>query len=166
MSRGKKILPVFSREPPDTDASLRGGGPLPPRPRGGSGPRPASAPAGGSSGGAGCRAGWPAPRPGCRARTGGGCRRRRSAASWGGSAAAFPGAGPWRNARVAEEDMNRPAGARFIQENTKPLILMNTAKNNTFRAFHLTEKPKSSICPTHCFSVEKSFHNLRVLRFS
>ena len=69
---------------------------LPPRPRAGSGPRPAAAPAGGSSVGAGCRAGWRAPRPGCRARTGGGCRRRRSAASWGGSVSASPAAGPWR----------------------------------------------------------------------
>lgn len=92
-------LYAISVEPPVPDVFLREGEPLPLPPRGGSGPRPAAAPAGESSAGAGCRAGWPAPPPGCRVRTGGGCRRMRSAASWGGSAAVLPAAGPWRNKR-------------------------------------------------------------------
>lgn len=75
---------------------VRGGGPLPPPPTAGSGPRPVAAPSGGSSAGAGCRAGWRAAPPGCRVKTGGGCRRKRSAASWGGSDAEFPAAGPCR----------------------------------------------------------------------
>ncbi len=71
-----------------------GGGTLPPQPRGGSGPLSVAAPAGGSSAGAAHRAGWPAPPPECRVRTGGGYRRKRSAASWDGSVAIFPAAGP------------------------------------------------------------------------
>lgn len=96
MNGEHKILQVSCLDLPITDSFLMGGGPLLLQPRGGSGPRPAAAPAGGSFASAGRRAGWPAPPPGCIARTGGGCRQRRSAASWGGSAAVFPAEGPWR----------------------------------------------------------------------
>lgn len=144
MSWSKKILQGWIL--PSQDVFLRGGGPLPPPPTGGPRPRPAAAPAGGSSVGAGCRAGWPAPPPGCRARTGGGCRRRRGAASWSGSAATFPAAGPWRNTRGT----GRHEETRWYVHTSKnkPLILL-LINCNSFLCVSFNIKTKASICLKH-----------------
>lgn len=80
--------------------ALMGGAPRPLQPRGGSRLLPGVAPAGGSYVGAGCRAGWRAAPPGCRGTAGDGCRRKRSAASWSGSGAAFPAAGPCQDTHI------------------------------------------------------------------